>query len=150
MYASTPTPSVTSEEPGTASTTTTSPPRTSPPTGGTAEYSATDTTTATEARSDTVESSTEAATDTDSAEESHDTYHPLHYFEQDWIKEQYSGGCYAGIFPPGLLTASNGCYKKGLGSLYFGSTETADNFYGYVEGAMQSGERAALEVLASL
>ena len=148
MYASTPTPSITSEMGTTPPTSTT----TSAATGGAAvnESTPTDTTTAAEARSDAVEAATEAATDTDSAEESHDTYHPMHYFEQDWIKEQYSGGCYEGIFPPGLLTASNGSYKKGLGSLYFGSTETADNFYGYVEGAMQSGERAALEVLALL
>ena len=40
--------------------------------------------------------------------------------------------------------------RKPLGRLYFAGTEAATEWTGYMEGAIQSGERAAREVLCDL
>ncbi|MEQ2245003.1 hypothetical protein ILYODFUR_023014, partial [Ilyodon furcidens] len=40
--------------------------------------------------------------------------------------------------------------REPVGRLYFAGTETASEWSGYMEGAVQAGERAAREVLASM
>lgn len=37
--------------------------------------------------------------------------------------------------------------RKPIGRLHFAGTETATEWFGYMDGALQSGERAAAEVL---
>ena len=78
--------------------------------------------------------------------------HPFHYAEKIWSEEEFSGGCFAGVFPPtGVLSAHGERHlRKPVGnSLYWASTETAEQFMGYMEGALRAGYRAADEVIAS-
>ncbi|KAG8589729.1 hypothetical protein GDO81_006509 [Engystomops pustulosus] len=76
--------------------------------------------------------------------------HPIHYEEKNWCEEQYSGGCYTAYFPPGVMTQYGSVIRQPVGKLYFAGTETATQWSGYMEGAVQAGERAAREVLTVL
>uniref|UniRef100_A0A674BIN8 Amine oxidase n=1 Tax=Salmo trutta TaxID=8032 RepID=A0A674BIN8_SALTR len=76
---------------------------------------------------------------------SEEALHPVHYEEKNWCEEEYSGGCYTAYFPPGILTQYGKVLRKPVGRLYFAGTETATEWSGYMEGAVQAGERAARE-----
>nr|XP_033806210.1 amine oxidase [flavin-containing] B-like [Geotrypetes seraphini] len=76
--------------------------------------------------------------------------HPVHYEEKNWCEEQYSGGCYTAYFPPGIMTQYGRVLRQPVGRIYFAGTETATQWSGYMEGAVQAGERAAREILCSL
>ncbi|XP_029458986.1 LOW QUALITY PROTEIN: amine oxidase [flavin-containing] A-like [Rhinatrema bivittatum] len=76
--------------------------------------------------------------------------HPVHYEEKNWCEEQYSGGCYTAYFPPGIMTQFGRAIRQPVGRIYFAGTETATQWSGYMEGAVQAGERAAREVLCSM
>ncbi|KAG7241348.1 hypothetical protein INR49_025714 [Caranx melampygus] len=76
--------------------------------------------------------------------------HPVHYEEKNWCEEEYSGGCYTAYFPPGILTQYGRVLREPVGKLYFAGTETATEWSGYMEGAVQAGERAAREVLCAM
>ncbi len=71
---------------------------------------------------------------------------PLDYVEQSWAEEEYSRGCYAGYMPPGVWTAYGEAVRAPIGRIHWAGTETATIWNGYMEGAVQSGERAAAEV----
>ncbi|XP_056260430.1 probable flavin-containing monoamine oxidase A [Seriola aureovittata] len=74
----------------------------------------------------------------------------IHYEEKDWAKEDYSGGCPVNVMAPGLLTYYHPSLRKPCGRIHWAGTETATQWCGYMSGAVQSGQRAALEVLAEL
>ncbi|CAF2594711.1 unnamed protein product [Rotaria sp. Silwood2] len=72
------------------------------------------------------------------------------YIEQDWSAEKFSGGCYTDIMPKEVLSSLREqlwtpCGNNG--QLIFAGTELATRFSGYMDGAVQSGERAAFEVI---
>jgi monoamine oxidase len=73
---------------------------------------------------------------------------PRELLERSWADEEYSGGCYAGYFPPGVWTSFGQALREPVGRLHWAGTETATAWASYMEGAVQSGERAADEVLA--
>lgn len=73
--------------------------------------------------------------------------HPIHYEEKNWAEEQYSGGCYTAMLPPGFLTVFGEELRKPVDRIFFAGTETATQWAGYMEGAIQAGERAAREIL---
>lgn len=73
--------------------------------------------------------------------------HPIHYEEYNWAGEQYAGGCYTCMMPPGFLTTFRNAIREPVGRLFFAGTETATHWSGYINGAIQAGERAAKEVL---
>ena len=75
---------------------------------------------------------------------------PLEYVEQSWAEEEYTRGCYAGYMPPGVWTAYGEALREPVGRIHWAGTETATEWNGYMDGALQSGERAAAEVLAAL
>jgi monoamine oxidase len=76
------------------------------------------------------------------------TEEPEAYYERVWSHEEFSGGCFAGIYPPdGTLCRLGPYIREPIGHYHWASTETATEFYGYMEGALRSGQRAALEVL---
>uniref|UniRef100_A0A3B5MIG5 Amine oxidase n=1 Tax=Xiphophorus couchianus TaxID=32473 RepID=A0A3B5MIG5_9TELE len=81
---------------------------------------------------------------------SEEALHPVHYEEKNWCEEEYSGGCYTAYFPPGTLTQFGRVLREPVGRLYFAGTETASEWSGYMEGAVQAGERAAREVLCAM
>ncbi|KAL1637016.1 hypothetical protein SLS58_009455 [Diplodia intermedia] len=69
----------------------------------------------------------------------------------EWSKEQWSGwGCPCVAFPPGVLDAVGHALREPFGDVHFVGTETAGEWKGYMEGAVRSGERGAVEVLSQL
>nr|XP_020456675.1 probable flavin-containing monoamine oxidase A [Monopterus albus] len=74
----------------------------------------------------------------------------IHYEEKDWAEEDYSGGCPVNVMAPGLLTYYHPSLRKPCGRIHWAGTETATEWCGYMSGAIQAGQRAALEVLAEL
>ncbi|XP_070574719.1 amine oxidase [flavin-containing] B-like [Ptychodera flava] len=79
--------------------------------------------------------------------ESNEALNPVNYIEHNWLTEEYSGGCYVGVMPPGVLTQFGPVLREPHGKIYFAGTETATEWAGYMEGGIQAGERAAREVL---
>lgn len=75
---------------------------------------------------------------------------PIAYDDQDWTAEEWSRGCYVGTMAPGVLTRFGPALREPCGRLHWAGTETATEWMGYMDGALQSGERAAAEVLARL
>lgn len=75
---------------------------------------------------------------------------PVDYVDKDWVADEWAGGCYVGIMPPGLLGEAAGALRAPAGRLHFAGTETARHHMGYLEGAIEAGERAAAEVVAAL
>ncbi|HUP91341.1 MAG TPA: flavin monoamine oxidase family protein [Solimonas sp.] len=73
---------------------------------------------------------------------------PLEYIEQSWSEEEWSRGCYAGFMPPGVWLDYGAALRAPCGRIHWAGTETAEVWMGYFDGAVRSGERAALEVLA--
>jgi monoamine oxidase len=51
---------------------------------------------------------------------------------------------------PGALTGAGDALRRPIGPVHLAGTETALEWCGYLEGALESGERAAAEVIASL
>jgi monoamine oxidase len=74
---------------------------------------------------------------------------PVDYIDQDWPAERWSRGCYAGVMGPGVLTAYSSALREPVGRVHWAGTETARVWMGYMEGALEAGERAADEVLAT-
>lgn len=72
------------------------------------------------------------------------------YHELDWGAEPWSRGCPVGGLPPGVLSNSFAHIRKPEGRIHWAGTEAATEWMGYMEGAIQSGERAADEVLRRL
>jgi monoamine oxidase len=72
---------------------------------------------------------------------------PLEYKDRCWTEEEYSGGCYAGNFTPGSWTQFGSVLRTPNGNIHWAGTETATKWCGYMDGAIESGYRAAEEVL---
>lgn len=75
---------------------------------------------------------------------------PLEYVERSWAEEEYTRGCYAGYMPSGVWTTYGVALREPVGRIHWAGTETAMEWNGYMDGAVQSGERAAAEVVAAL
>jgi monoamine oxidase len=73
---------------------------------------------------------------------------PRDYLEVDWGADPWSAGCVPGL-PPGALSAG-ARWRERHGRLHIAGTESASRWPGYMEGAIEAGERAASEVLAAL
>ncbi len=73
--------------------------------------------------------------------------HPVAYVEKDWSGEVYSRGCYAGVLGPGGWTGYGRALREPVGRVHWAGTETATRWMGYMDGAIQSGKRAAAEVM---
>jgi monoamine oxidase len=71
------------------------------------------------------------------------------FAEKDWGADEWSRG-YVGTMGPGVLTQYGEALRTPCGRIHWASSETALNWNGYMEGALESGERAANEVLARL
>lgn len=73
---------------------------------------------------------------------------PIDYLEIDWGADPWSAGCVASV-APGVLSAG-AAWREPHGRIHVAGTETASAWPGYMEGAIEAGERAAAEVLAAL
>ncbi|GFS96907.1 amine oxidase A [Nephila pilipes] len=72
---------------------------------------------------------------------------PFHYEEKIWMNEQYISGCCFAMLPLGFITMYGRFLRTPIDRLYFAGTETAVKWPGYMNGAIEAGERAAREVL---
>jgi monoamine oxidase len=72
---------------------------------------------------------------------------PSDYVERAWSAEEWSGGGPTSNFGPGGWTACGPALREPVGRVHWAGTETATVWSGYMEGALQAGERAAEEVL---
>ena len=75
---------------------------------------------------------------------------PVAYRDVVWTDEEWSGGGYTAHTPPGSLADGDACLREPLGVLSWAGTETSTEWAGYMEGAVESAERAAREVDARL
>ena len=68
--------------------------------------------------------------------------------ENDWCQELWSGGGYTGVLPPGGFTQCGEYLTKPLYDerLFWCGTETATEWPGYFEGALQAGERVVQQM----
>lgn len=71
--------------------------------------------------------------------------------ESPWMDEEYSGwGCPCPATPPGVLAEGWDALCAPAGNVHFVGTELSRVWRGYMEGAVLSGERGALDVLREL
>ena len=75
---------------------------------------------------------------------------PEEYLERDWSAEEYTRGCYSAHLPTGAWTAFGPALRRPAGRVHWAGTETATVWSGYMDGAVQSGERAAAEIAVRL
>jgi monoamine oxidase len=73
---------------------------------------------------------------------------PIAYREADWAAEPWSGGAPIATFPPGSLSVFGPALRAPVGRIHWAGTETARESTGFMEGAVESGERVAEEILA--
>jgi monoamine oxidase len=76
--------------------------------------------------------------------------HPSAVAVADWAAEPWSLGCPVAVMSPRALTSTGASLREPVGRVHFAGTETATEWTGYIEGALESGERAAREVLRAL
>lgn len=74
---------------------------------------------------------------------------PLSYHEYSWGDDAFARGAYGGYWTQGLWTTYGPELRASIGTLHWSGTETSPEWNGKMEGAVQSGERAAAEVLAA-
>ncbi|WP_085640726.1 MULTISPECIES: FAD-dependent oxidoreductase [unclassified Pseudomonas] len=75
---------------------------------------------------------------------------PVSYSEHDWgFADPWTITCVSPI-PPGFWSAHGASLHPTCGNLYWSGTETADIWAGYMDGAVRSGHRSALQVLNAL
>ena len=68
---------------------------------------------------------------------------------QHWPSAPFVRGSYT-CYKPGQYTTLAGSIAAPVGNLFFAGEHTSEDFNGYMEGAAESGERAAKEVLAKV
>jgi monoamine oxidase len=73
---------------------------------------------------------------------------PLALLSRDWAAEEWTRGAYGGYMPPGVWTRHGRALRAPVGPIAWAGSETAVEHAGYMEGAIESGERAAAEAVA--
>ncbi|KAK7863694.1 hypothetical protein R5R35_003082 [Gryllus longicercus] len=74
---------------------------------------------------------------------------PLDFCEKNWSEEKYVGGCPRHFLGPGMM-AWHHFIRKPFLRIHWAGTETANRWTGYMNGAVQAGHRATVEVLYEL
>jgi monoamine oxidase len=72
---------------------------------------------------------------------------PERFIERVWAEEEWTRGCYGCLMMTGGWTEYGRALRAPIGPLHWAGAETATVWNGYMDGAVQSGERAAAEVL---
>lgn len=75
---------------------------------------------------------------------------PRDFFSTDWMSEPWSRGGYASRRAIGGWTDHKDVLIAPCGPIHFAGTETATEWRSYMEGALQSAERASAEVIDAL
>ena len=74
---------------------------------------------------------------------------PRSYRDFNWLEEPWSRGGPVGLMGPGTLTGLGRVLSEPVGPVHWAGTDTATEWNGYMEGAIQAGVRAAAEVQAA-
>lgn len=72
--------------------------------------------------------------------------HPIAYYDKNWNEDVYSGGCYFTTFNTLLKEELQTPFKN----VHWIGTETANEWMGYMEGALESAERVVKQISRSL
>jgi len=72
---------------------------------------------------------------------------PEEFIFYNWNEDPWARGGYAGYMPPGVMTTVGDTLQDPSGHIYWAGTETSVKWNGYIEGAIQSGLRAANQIL---
>ncbi|MGK2868982.1 MAG: flavin monoamine oxidase family protein [Mycobacterium sp.] len=75
---------------------------------------------------------------------------PVDWHEKSWHRDEYVGGGYLALPNPGTTDGFLPIPCTPVGNIHWAGTETATEHPGYLEGAIESGERAAGEVVEAL
>jgi monoamine oxidase len=75
---------------------------------------------------------------------------PLDYVDHRWGAEEFAAGGPTAAVPPGSWTRYGPWLRRPVGPIHWAGTETADEWTGFLDGAVRSGRRAAAEVAARL
>lgn len=75
---------------------------------------------------------------------------PIDVLERQWMNEQWSQGAVCPISGPGVMSSMGHLWEQPVGNIHFVGTEFAREWKGYMEGALNSGEDGAKEVLRVL
>ncbi|MCV7227020.1 flavin monoamine oxidase family protein [Mycolicibacterium komossense] len=76
--------------------------------------------------------------------------HPIDYLDHSWGTEPFAPGGPTAAVPPGSWTTVGPWLRRPVGPIHWAGTETADEWTGFLDGAVRSGRRAAAEVAAAL
>lgn len=71
---------------------------------------------------------------------------PTSFTEKIWADEEYNGGCPVSFGVPGIMFTFR-ILRRPHGRIHWCGTETSTHWAGYLSGAVQSGRRAASEVM---
>ncbi len=74
---------------------------------------------------------------------------PVAYLEKNWCEDTLSGGCYTNGYRP-YIGVQLALQTPLDGRVFFASSETSDEFCGYMEGALRAGDRVSDMILKSL
>jgi len=75
---------------------------------------------------------------------------PIDYLDHCWGLEPFAPGGPTAAVPPGSWTRYGQFLRQPVGPVHWAGTETADEWTGFLDGAVRSGRRAAAEVAARL
>lgn len=75
---------------------------------------------------------------------------PLDYADHRWGTEDFAPGGPTAAVPPGSWTRFGPWLREPVGPIHWAGTETADEWTGFFDGAVRSGQRAAAEITALL
>ena len=75
---------------------------------------------------------------------------PERFIERVWAEEEWTRGCYGCLMTPGGWTEYGRALRAPIGPIHWAGAETATVWNGYMDGAVQSGERAAAETYAAI
>jgi len=72
------------------------------------------------------------------------------FVQGDWTRDPWTRGCPVGTLDRNQLATLGPQLRRPVGLVHFAGTETSTFWFGFMDGAVRSGERAAAEVVRSL
>ncbi|WAY21343.1 flavin monoamine oxidase family protein [Mycolicibacterium fortuitum] len=75
---------------------------------------------------------------------------PTDYLDHCWSTEEFAPGGPTAAVPPGSWTRYGRWLREPVDAIYWAGTETANQWTGFLDGAVRSGQRAAAEVAGRL
>lgn len=75
---------------------------------------------------------------------------PVFYEDFTMTDEAWSKGCYAALYPKATWIEYKNTLSESENSIIWAGTETSTEWFGYIEGAVRAGERAANEAIKTL